>query len=331
MRRQGQGVAVPPALVLKKQPSANPRVGSLVSQRALKVAIVCVTDLHCNDQNYPKIEGSVAELSRASDTVILVINGDIVTKIQKNHGRGSVVVRASGGDSHVNRMQAFERFLRNVFQNQNVQIILNLGNHEFMHPDEVAGLCQNMNRNPGNGRFHVVSNVPGQSRFQGLVQPSVLIGGIAFVGYCTADIYRRGDTNYAYAQEHGYVAQGGRRVNCRNHNQRFTDSIRRVNNPVVFILSHEARDQSAQYVWPMVTQNLPTNVLKFILIGHDHGDWRPDRDSTRPYNIFNNYSGFQGARSVIIPEPFGRSMEIVEMAFVNGQVTQVATRHVLNH
>jgi hypothetical protein len=85
-------------------------------------------------------------------------------------------------------MQAFERFLRNVLQNSNMQIILNPGSHEFMHPHEVAGLCQNMNRNHGNGRFPGARNAPGENRFQGVLQPSVLIDGIAFVGYCMTEI-----------------------------------------------------------------------------------------------------------------------------------------------
>ncbi|MDR0590643.1 MAG: hypothetical protein LBG09_02195 [Puniceicoccales bacterium] len=297
-----------------------------------KVAVMCATDLHCCEPNYPWMKDRINEKSRSVDHVIFAINGDVVTKIIPDpNGVGWIVQPVGPGDSHSDRMQKFEDFLIEVLKNPKVEIVSNEGNHEFMHPEEVRRLLRKM-RTLYPNRFYEITNVPVSGGFSGLIQPSVVLHGIRFIGYCTADIYtERGNdaVHYMAARKGGFYIckSGGKPANCPAHNARFQAALESASTPVDVFMFHESRKQIVQYIWPKVKKRDGTIIV--AIIGHDHGDWRPNQESTRPYGIFNrqgkgvfipesNNPGapvdvfFPGADRVIIPKPFGQSIEVLD-------------------
>jgi hypothetical protein len=256
-----------------------------------------------------------------------VINGDVMTKIRPTlDGKGYEVVPTGPGDSHEDRLGLFEAFLRGILQNPNVEVIINMGNHEFMHLREFMNFIRRM-RAAFPDRFFVTTNVQVGGGLAGLVQSSVDRHGITFVGYCTADIFGT-DLHYAAARRDGYfVAKpGGKKANCAAHNERFKGTLKSVNTPAVVILSHENRKTTARYVEPLMHSFPPCVKEKDLVLGHDHSDCRPNQKSKRPYGIFRKQRNkvtipkstalgtpvdvsFSEADLVIAPRPFGESME----------------------
>jgi hypothetical protein len=305
--------------------------------RTMTVSIMNVTDLHCCESRYKWIEGMIVQKSQAVNKLLFSINGDFVTKILHNpNGIGWFVEGAKLGDTHGDRIRLFENFLRKILLLQNVIIVINLGNHEFMHPDEVAFLLRNM-LTAFPGRIYVITNVELTGPFAGLAQPFVkLWDAVACVGYCTVDIFEddpQKNAHYGYARQKGFYIcpTGGIRRNCQDYNTKLQAILRRINAPLVVFLAHEGRQKMARYVWPIVIRGLPSCVKqKILVLGHDHFDFRPNKESTRPFGIFNrqgnkvsipesNNQGapidvsFQEVDRVIAPKPFGRSIEYVDM------------------
>jgi hypothetical protein len=180
-----------------------------------------------------------------------------------------------------------------------------------MHPAEVAVILRELTVG---GRVHVISNIdPGDGPFYGIVRPSAAIAGMTFVGYCTRDIYEN-DNKYKYARNNGYFFG-----DWRGHNARFKNTIRSVNTPGLYLMSHEVRNKSAQYVWPMVSRNCPASVgAKFIATGHDHFDFR-GTTSPRRFGDYQAHSEanlgnglhFGGADRVFFVPPYGFGIGIL--------------------
>ncbi|MDR2812255.1 MAG: metallophosphoesterase [Puniceicoccales bacterium] len=312
-RNLGQSTSrnIPPVpLKGKENVTPVPSTSHLPSQ---DVAIACVTDLHCNDSQYPKIVRAVNDLCQQYSTVIVCINGDFVTRILRQssvpHWR---VIRSSedASGTHRDRLEECGRFCDNLLANDMVQLVFNLGNHEFMHPEEVTDwLKVRVSR----GRTHVVSNIdPGNGPLSGLVKRSVVIAGVTIAGYCTNEIYK--DPHCQFARDRGYLTG-----NWRTHNARFEECIRAVNTSALVVLSHETRNKSGKYVCPIVSRCCPPSVvLKIIEVGHDHFDFR-EEDSPRqfgdyPGNAVQNLesnSYFRDADRVFCIPPFGCGIGIL--------------------
>ncbi|MDR1906710.1 MAG: metallophosphoesterase [Puniceicoccales bacterium] len=304
----------PPSDSTKLPISLGTAEHNTVHSTSKNVAIACVTDLHCNDDQYPKIVGVVNDLCQQHDTVVMCINGDFVTKIVPGL-KSEWVVIGNGADAsgnHKERLIKFQGFCSNLRANSKVQLVINLGNHEFMHPKEVTATLKAL---VALGRVHVVSNIdPGNGPFSGLVKPSVAIAGITFVGYCTNEIF--GDLHCKYAKDNGYFVG-----DWQNHNERFKTAIRKVDTPVLFLLSHETRDKSGKYVWPMLSGCCPSSVKsKFIAIGHDHFDFRKTTSSRlfcdRQAGSVPNLVGgnFAGADRVFCIPPYGFGVGILKFS-----------------
>jgi hypothetical protein len=268
--------------------------------------------LHYNDGQYRKIIKVADDLCRQHDVVVVCINGDFVTKIVPGPQSSWIVIRkgtdASG--SHEDRLGEFQSFCHNLLRvNGKVRIVINLGNHEFMHSKEVAATLGTL---IAQKRVHVVSNIdPGNGPFSGLIKPSTVISGITFVGYCTNEIYSHRDCEDAKIRRH-FVGD------WRSHNRRFKKTIRNVNTPILFLLSHETRNKSGKYVWPMVLKHCPA-LVKFVAIGHDHGDFRAKTSSRyfgdyRAYSVPNlhNNKYFAGADRIFLVPPYGFGVGILE-------------------
>jgi hypothetical protein len=262
--------------------------------------------LHCNDGQYPKIAAAAKDLCRQYDTVVICINGDFVTKIVPGKGSDWVVIakNTDASGSHKDRLRAFMGFCNELLLNDKLWIVFNLGNHEFMHPDEVTDVLEIL---VPMKQVYVVSNIdPGIGPFRRLVVPFIDIAGIRFAGYCTNEIYSK-NNSYRYAQQRKCFVGG-----WRDHNRRFEDTIRNVNTPGLYILSHETRDKSAQYVWPMVLKCCPASVrFKLIAIGHDHFDFRQTTSSRRFGNCQAHLGHFSGADRVLFVPPYGFGMEVL--------------------
>jgi hypothetical protein len=241
---------------------------------------------------------AVKELCQKHDTVVVCINGDFVTRILRVPSTPRWIVVSSGTDAsgtHGDRLEKFRRFCGDLLANNGVQLVINLGNHEFMHPKEVTATLRAL---VAGGRTHVVSNIdPGNGPLSGLVKPSVAIADMTFVGYCTNEIF--GNFHCQLAKNEGYFVG-----NEQNHRARFKKSIQNVRTPVLVVLSHETRNKSGADVWPMVSAHCPPSVtLKFIAIGHDHYDFRRN-NSPRPFKDCRD-SYFKDAKRVFCIPPFG--------------------------
>jgi hypothetical protein len=299
--------------------------------RAEKIAVACVTDLHCNDQIYPKIGVRVKELCETNDAVILVVNGDIFTKYdpwnvsvidRKGMGKGAYAFH----ENHFFSPGGLADFFINLMgDNSKIDVVFNIGNHEviFKYAHLFARFLKKIRDRVGE-RFHVVSNlkakkpdVPmgdGEPR-DGLVEfikPFARVRGIIFVGYCTKKILKdtvcKGKSLYGYAKDHFYDLE----KTMDAHDQVFIGNTRnavknRMNSSVLFLLSHE-KPKKFNKVWKKMEEDsqnngnyLSTMKQKMIVLGHSHGD--------NNYNISN--------ATVIAPRALGLGMKIVELNLMN--------------
>jgi hypothetical protein len=301
--------------------------GSQTGSISQNIAIAFLTDLHCNESQYPMILKAIEDLCRQHGTVVVCINGDFVTQITKEGNFWNVVPTNGNISIHRNRANLFLNFCFSLLTNKGVQLVINLGNHEFMHPEEAIFVLGELIKG---GRTYVVSNAPlgrgpeGKKSFAELVKPSVVIGDITFVGYCTNDIIHGKSNdlrNYVLAKKQGYLVDDSSHGWWQRHNTRFERSIQNVKTSILVVLSHETREISDKFVWPMISKCCPHSVRnKFIAIGHDHFDFRPKTNSSRSFGDFaggsvpnTNNSHFKGADRVFCIPPFGCGIGILEL------------------
>ncbi|MDR1906955.1 MAG: hypothetical protein LBQ03_01930 [Puniceicoccales bacterium] len=271
------------------------------------------------------------DLCKNNDTVILAINGDIFTKYSDNT---TIDNRAMGKNFHYTHFFGngglLELFTNLTENNPKIQIVFNLGNHEVMKRRlHLLAYFFQVIRNQLGDRFHVVSNLKVKEpdidpRWEGgskkglvdFVRPAVTIAGITFVGYCTTRIFEatewKGKSLYGYARKHFYHLDGE-----KNYRQSFVKNVRNIvrkqmHMPVLFILAHEGTGEFRK-IWQKVEGDSKNNgnylsavKQRIIATGHIHGQSK-DRCGL--------------SSSVIIPDSFGRSVEVVELGFdVSGEV-----------
>jgi hypothetical protein len=286
---------------------------------------VSVTDTHCNDQNYPKMERVVNGLCQQNDGVVLAINGDIMTKY---NGRNGKPIPVSSRDNRVKRSKDFTNTLRGLLSaNPNLNIVFNVGNHELMnrYPHLVSCFLQIMT-NAGNGRFHAISNLEmltpramkshePSNGLKDFVKSYVVIYGIPFVGYCTTDVLPEGEPQnrhlYAYALSEEFFANTGvnrHRGNfARNYNSaRFQGSLN-----TVVVMVHEGTRPFARNVWSLCSHIAGGSVIG--IFGHDH-----------------NRNHAQGVvipgMEVIQSQPFGNDVAVIQLQ-VRGQSMRVVSKN----
>ncbi|MDR1434933.1 MAG: hypothetical protein LBI77_00825 [Puniceicoccales bacterium] len=297
-----------------------------------KIAVACVTDLHCNDQIYPKIGVRVKELCETNDEVILVVNGDIFTKYNPMY-TATIDNIGMGEDLYAFHENHFlspgglaDFFINLMGDNLKIGVVFNIGNHEVMfeYAHLLARFFKKIRDRVGE-RFQVVSNlkakkpdVPmgyGEPR-DGLVEfikPSARLGQIIFVGYCTTRIFKnaffKGKSLYGYGRDHFY----GVEKTTEAHDQVFIDNIRnavknKMDSSVLFLLAHEGT-RTFSDVWKKVekdSQNkgnyLSTMEQRIIVTGHAHGQRNDD------------CGGMD--EMVIVPGVFGQRIEVVELSFL---------------
>jgi Icc-related predicted phosphoesterase len=276
------------------------------------IAIVAVTDLHCNSQFYPKIKEEIEFLNKhRHDEIILIINGDIVTKCFKREGREKWV-DAKGSDSHENRLKQLEQMVADVLVYQKVQVIFNVGNHEIMHghPHSVARFYNNLKKRFGN-RVHVVSNLkPKKSHktkyldepengFVNIITPSVNIEGIPILGYCTAGIIPEVNPSdkekYEYAIRHYFIDidDGIGEDKKTKHINRLLKYI--PQRGVFIVLAHEGQRRFSTDVGSLIYMN--KSQMRLLIGGHSH----EESESFVP--------GFDVA---LWPKPFGQGAVIIK-------------------
>jgi 2',3'-cyclic-nucleotide 2'-phosphodiesterase (5'-nucleotidase family) len=301
-----------------------------------KIAIAYVTDLHCNDQNYPKIGNEVKKLCKTNGVVILVVNGDIFTKYDPGY------VATIDNDGMGKDLDGFHKkhffpsggladfFINLMENNSKISVIFNIGNHELMfgYPHLLACFFKRI-KDSVNNRFYVVSNLEMKKpdvevRWEGepenglvdFVKPFITVEKITFIGYCTPKFFENIIWNekslYGYARDHFYNAMEGE----TRHVQRFVYNIRNAtrnneDNSILIVLSHEGIGVFSG-VWKKVKEDSKNNgnylsALKqrIIVTGHIHGQ----SDDCCGINEI-----------IVAPKALGCTMEIVELSFTDSNL-----------
>jgi hypothetical protein len=296
---------------------------------AKKIALACVSDLHCNAQVYPEIGDKVKKLCETNDVVILAVNGDIFTKYDPKHfhidndGMGEDL--NAFHEKHFLAPGGFADFFINLMgDNEKIGVVFNIGNHELMFEYAHLFVCfLKKIRDSVGERLHVVSNLKAKKpdvpmRLEGeienglveFIKPSVAIEGIIFAGYCTTRIFNdtifNGKSLYGYAREHFYALE----EDAIAHDRVFVDNIRnavknRMGNLFLVALAHEGT-HIFRDVWEKVERDsknngnyLSTMKQRIIVTGHAHGQ--------------NNNNCGIGER-VVVPRVFGCGIEILELS-----------------
>ncbi|MDR0418515.1 MAG: metallophosphoesterase [Puniceicoccales bacterium] len=281
------------------------------SQTFEDVAVVCATDLHCNDQNYPGIENIVNRLCLKHDTVIVVINGDINTK--RNPITHRIIPSSEKyADTRVNRLKLLVTSFSILLRNPNLYIVFNVGNHEVMnkYPHLMSCFFQKMTELGGN-RFHVISNfktrIPfkmvahePQDGFKRFVKPYVYLNRFGFIGYCTKDIFPWGRPQdqkcYRYALENFFVNEGKSKYvnrfikNCKK-------TLARPEIKVIFAVAHAGAKEFNRLGLARSFEGVSKPIV--IILGHNH---RQD-----------HAEGALGQRTVSVqPYPYGKDVAIIK-------------------
>ncbi|MDR2371772.1 MAG: metallophosphoesterase [Puniceicoccales bacterium] len=273
-----------------------------------------VTDLHCNAQNYAKIEHVIDALCIQNDTVILGLNGDITTKFDANSGNP---VTVSAGDGHLDRSKQLTASLTGLLSRySNLYVIFNMGNHELMgsHPHLISCFLQIMTQ-AGSGRFHTISNIKmltpqedmkshePQNGLKDFVKPHVTIDGITIVGYCTPNIFPdvkpENQELYKYALGNFFANVGGSR-HIDNFVENFNSAMSQGGLAMV-VLAHEGAPEFKRCVWSRFGLRI-TSLPRLIIgvFGHDHG-------KTHANGV--EISGM----SVVQPKPFGNDVAVIKL------------------
>jgi hypothetical protein len=222
----------------------------------------------------------------------------VVNELLKEVGKYKTVVVCVNGtdvsDAPVDWSERIQKLYNDFPASDRVQLVINLGNHEFMHPKEVTATLGAL---VAGGRTHVVSNIdPGNGPLLGLVRPFVAIANMTFVGYCTGKIFR--DPRCRIARDKGYFVGDE-----PNHSARFKESIQNVRTPVLVVLSDGTRNESSVECWPQVLKYCsPQTIHRFVALRGSPEFSKDCQDSQ-----------FEGAKRVFYIPPFGRGAGILRL------------------
>ncbi|GHS91059.1 hypothetical protein AGMMS49949_00790 [Alphaproteobacteria bacterium] len=282
-----------------------------------KTAVVCITDPHCQNENYPALLDHVHTQSKNNEEVIVAINGDIFTKYQAHDTSvsGHTSVQASAEDSHVDRCIVFITCLKTMLKNRNVRIILNIGNHEVhdskdggSHAHRAACLFAIMKKAYGE-RFQIVSNLVAvepnypawgylqkkeayktykpfyqyepRNGFCNYVRPSAELEGISFAGYCTQCVYKDKPGNYTYAREkHPFFDKGG----LSGHEARLRVRVQEKDKAgyIPFVMAHEGI-ANLQNLWSSHAWEFQGE--RYLQAGHYVSDWNDYIHKHKDYSV----------------------------------------------
>jgi hypothetical protein len=303
-----------------------------------RVAVIAVTDLHCNEQNYTKIKNTVEQQLALSNIVVLVINGDIVHKrniINKERlGENRVIVHASSGDTHKQRLKNLLGSFCSLRENQDFYLVCIVGNHEVatIHkykesivPD-VADFYFYCKQSFGT-RFAALSDLEISKPYEsysghrskhglvGLVDRTFRLRNLLFAGHTTYDVFTKDFSFYQMTKQQGFI-----KTKNGDDYQTILEAIKQKTSDrsrdILIFGSHASSHETSK-----IQYNDRSNVLSefknsVCILGHDHDEYLGGAIRTQHSNSKHNINIF---RITLAPKPLGCSAVMI-YAYPDGSV-----------
>jgi hypothetical protein len=266
-----------------------------------RVAVVCLTDYHCNSQKLDGLRKALDNYSKSYNSVILLINGDLSTKFiahDNNLGKSQVTKRATAIDSTLQRYKDLTKWLVSALKaNRNLHVVFTVGNHELKNHVGKSGItimahiyscfCSLLRygktgdnaktSGPALGnRVNFLSNFrflcpsdmqcdhEPMSGLKNLVKPSCEIEGITFLGY-TTNAVSSANSPYSKAYKNQWIADETKADRIDS----LKKEMEKARTKVVILASHAGSTETAG-----LSLDIASGVTSVCVLGHAHHEFR---------------------------------------------------------
>ena len=263
--------------------------------------VAVMTDTHEYNEYYSDIYKKSLDLGYKNNNVIIVFNGDFFNDHSPDGGRAAGErpdhrTNLATPDIMTTDGKQFRDLLNALSSIQNVDIVLNIGNHELSHyPSVLSKFLYNLGENH---KVRVVNfNLDfSDPKISQAVQQSVSFGNVNLTGYCTSQVFNpikdRNNPNKLYYDPSVWFTQ-----KTTNPSERLSKALGSLNNPkgLNVVVAHA----SISEICPIVAKAKVDLKKTVVSTGHIHTEGNVDK-------VIN------GVR-VASAKPFARSMRIIKV------------------